>query len=94
MICQARALRGILSRLAPGGLFFTSAPALSIPHMEPFHFVSFTPMVHSPFPLQFSIFDMILIIGRTISTSLTYLYCRNTYNCRVLLRSLKQLALR
>jgi hypothetical protein len=39
-------LRGLLSRLAPGGLLFTSAPALSIPHMEPFHFASFTPMVH------------------------------------------------
>jgi len=40
----ARALRGLLGRLAPGGFFFTSVPALSIPHMAPFHFASFTPM--------------------------------------------------
>ena len=29
-------MRGLLSRLEPGGFLFTSAPALSIPHMEPF----------------------------------------------------------
>ena len=31
-------------QMAEGGLFFTSVPALSIPHMEPFHFGSFTPV--------------------------------------------------
>jgi len=39
-----RALRGLWHRLAPGGILFASVPALSIPHFEPFHFRSFTPM--------------------------------------------------
>ena len=38
-----RALRGLWGRLKPGGFLFASCPALSIPHMEPFHFASFTP---------------------------------------------------